>query len=171
MCAIGNEIGSIEPGQYHYPAADLHVTVLDLIGAHETFRRDEAQIETFRSIVADAANDLVPFELLFGGIILSPTGVLAKGYYRDGLHTLRDRLRRISRKNNVDLQERYQSISAHVSLMRFSSPLENCSRLLRFIEKNAECTIGRMTVSTLTLVIHDWYNRRKEILGRFELAS
>ena len=171
MCSIGEEIKMIEPEQYYYPATDLHVTVLDLVGAHEGFRCDEREIGIFSSMVVDAVKEVEPFDILFKGLILSPTGVLVKGYYREGLPVLRELLRREAGNRRVDMRERYQSITAHASLMRYSSPVADREQLLRFMEKNRDRTIGLVTVRSCTLVIHDWYNRRKEVVGRFALRG
>ena len=171
MCAIGEEIKIIEPEQYDYPSTDLHITVLDLIGAHENFICNETQMNVFHSIIEEVVNKVAPFEIEFKGIILSPTGVLVKGFYREGLPVLRDMIRHEARNRRLDLQERYQSISAHVSLMRFSTFLGNRTRLLQFMEKNRERSIGGMTVRGCTMVIHDWYNRRRAVVGRFMLAG
>ena len=171
MCATGEEIKAIEPEQYYYPATDLHVTVLDFIGAHEGFCCNTTHLQLFNSIIEEAVKGAASFEIEFRGVILSPAGILVKGYYRDGLSALRDLLRREARERHVDLQERYRSISAHVSLMRYRSILGNRAQLLRFMENNGERPIGRMTVRRCTLVIHDWYNRRRAVVGRFELAG
>ena len=171
LFSIIEEIKRFEPDQYYYPATDLHITVLDLIAAHEGFRCDEMEIEAFCSMAFDVVKEVAPFDILFKGLILSLTGVLVKGYYRQGLPTLRDRIRREAGKRRIVLRERYQSISAHASLMRFSSPLADRERLLQFMERSGERSIGRMTVRNCTLVIHDWYNRRKAVIGRFPLAG
>lgn len=143
----------------------------DLIGAHTKFRRSEEQIGVCRSILADACQGVASFELRFDGSILSPGGVLVKGYYREGLSALRERIRYLSNARGFSLQERYQSISAHMTLMRFAAPPADKRRLLTFIEKHRLGDLGRMEVRRCTLVLHDWYNRRKEVLGVFTLTG
>jgi hypothetical protein len=70
ISTIEDEIKVMEPDQYYYPKADLHITVIDLIAAHEEFRRNDEQIEEFILLVKKAIKGIAPFELIFKGIIL-----------------------------------------------------------------------------------------------------
>jgi 2'-5' RNA ligase len=171
ISSIENEIKVMEPDQYYYPKADLHITVIDLIAAHEEFRRNDEQIEEFILLVKKAIKAVAPFELMFKGIILSSIGVLAKGYYTEGLQDIRNRIRCIASERGIRIQERYQSISAHTTFIRFSSMLKNHLRLISFVADNLNRKIGSMAVKELSLVIHDWYNRRKEVIKAFHTSG
>ena len=93
ISSIRDEIRKIEPGQYFYPASDLHVTVLDLQSAHESFQRDNERIEESIRLIEMAISGIAQFDIDFRGIIFSNAGILLKGYYYNGLETIRTRIR------------------------------------------------------------------------------
>jgi hypothetical protein len=49
--------------------------------------------------------------------------------------------------------------------------LKNHLRLISFIADNLNRKIGCMAAKELALVIHDWYNRRKEVIKAFHTSS
>jgi hypothetical protein len=167
--ALENDIHAIEPDQYFYPESDLHVTVLDLISARDDFKQSCADIGKFIRLIQKAVTGITPFRISFKGVILSGNGILVKGYYVRGLQDIRGRMREMAIANNIDFQERYQSISAHATIVRFKSTIKNWLRLRAFMKRERRCALGVMTVKELHLVIHDWYNRKKEVVGTFVL--
>ena len=168
---IRDDIRRIEPQQYFYTGPDLHITVLDLQRAHEGFQRDSDRLENCIRLIETVLPGIEPFEISFKGIILSSAGILIKGYYREGLQHLRTGVRNRAVERGITLRERYQSLSAHVTIVRFKSALLNRRRLTAYIQNNMHRPIGAMTVQEIHLVIHDWYNRRKEVVRRFSLPQ
>ena len=55
--------------------------------------------------------------------------------------------------------------------MRFNAVLKNRSRLLSYLDAAWNREIGCMAVQELSLVIHDWYNRKKEEIETFILRG
>jgi 2'-5' RNA ligase len=163
------EMKAIEPKQYYYPETDLHMTVLDLISASANCHIDEDLKNKAMQIINFAILDSKPFEIEFRGIVLSNGAILIKGYYSEGLSELRDNIRRLAPQYDFELKERYQSISAHVTIGRFASKLENPEIFIRKIEAYRDYPIGVIQVNQLELVIHDWYNSRKNVLQKFFL--
>jgi 2'-5' RNA ligase len=168
---LEEELRKIEPEQYYYPEHDLHLTVIDLISANENFIRDDDIISQFEKLVENATDKLPPFDINFQGIIISNAAVLAKGYYRHGLTQLRERIRKNAIDQRIDLQERYQSISAHSTIVRFKSNLRHREELLTVAQKYHQIDLGSLQVNQLDLVIHDWYNRKKETIRSFILKD
>jgi 2'-5' RNA ligase len=171
LCQLSINIGTIEPEQYLYPQSDLHVTVLDLIGAHEGFEKEEKKIRKSVKVIKEAAHDLSPFEIKFKGLIATPAAILAKGYCDSSLQLLRRRIRERAAKEDFNLQERYETFSSHATIVRFGKKLKNREKLLAFIHENCDFEIGTTTVKEMHLVVHDWYNRRKEIIEMFTLKK
>ena len=171
ITALADEFKAIEPDQYYYPASDLHVTVLDVISAHEGFLRDDRQIERFNRLIEQAIAGIAPFELYFEGTMVSSIGILTKGFYREGLQDIRARVREVARAEGTEFRERYQSISAHVTLMRFTTAIKNRSRFLSAVDRCRNLKLGGMVVNGLSLVIHDWYNREKTEVGTFVVGG
>ena len=145
------------------------ITILDLIGAHENFKRDNELIGKFVRFIEKSILGIAPFDISFKGIIVSSVGILAKGYYQEGLQEIRTRMRDIAATEGINFQERYQSISAHITFVRFKSAIRNRPALSSYIQKEYDREIGTMTVREIHLVIHDWYNRKKEELNRFTI--
>lgn len=165
---ITENIRKIEPDQYYYPVADLHLTVIDLISAAECFQPDAAVSAGYLSVVKDAVRGLKPFDIRFKGIIVSDAAILAKGHYQDDelLH-LRRQIRTLAAVRGLELKERYQSISAHSTVVRFRTSLRDRAQLLAAVAQHAQDDIGILHVKELDLVIHDWYNRKRENVGKF----
>ena len=163
------EMKAIEPRQCYYPETDLHMTVLDLISASTHFHVDEAMKNKVMQIINFATLDVKPFEIEFRGMIVSNGAILMKGYYREGLSELRGNIRRFATQYGFELKERYQSISAHVTIGRFISKLENHEQFIRKIDAYQDFKIGVIEVNQLELVVHDWYNSRKNKLQKFLL--
>jgi 2'-5' RNA ligase len=159
----------LEPEQYFYPLSDLHVTVLDLISGRENFDHTAPLITRSMELVQNTVSDcFTPFDIDFRGLIASNAAILAAGYYHEGLQMLRDRIRENARSQNIDLKERYQSISAHSTIIRFKSRLKHNRELLALLREYRDFPIGKFQVRKLELVIHDWYNRRREVIGSFK---
>jgi 2'-5' RNA ligase len=163
------EIRRIEPQQYFYPESDFHVTILDLISANENFIQDNLLITQSSKLVQNTVNGLAPFNINFRGIIPSNEAILVKGYYREGLQKLRNRMRELAHQQNIDLKERYQSISAHSTIVRFKSKLQNREKLLALLQEYQDFLIGEFQVNELELVIHDWYNHRRQEIEKYRL--
>lgn len=166
---IEEEIQKVEPEQYFYPETDLHLTVVDLVSASAGFKKDETLIGKSIQLMENAVKRVRPFTIRFQGIITSNAAVLVKGFYRDGLPDLRHQMRKIAHEEGINLQERYQSISAHSTMVRFKSAFQNRREFLTVVQNFHDLEIGTVLVNELELVIHDWYNRRKEVIKKFVL--
>ncbi|WP_378956485.1 2'-5' RNA ligase family protein [Pelosinus sp. sgz500959] len=167
---IIKQIKKIEPDLYFYPDSDLHITVLEVISGNSEFEKDDAQNNKMIELIENALSSIIKFDIEFKGLIVSDAAVLGKGYYRQGLNQIRNKIRELSREENIDVEQRYQRTSAHFTGIRFKSPLKNRSQLLDIVQKYNVAEIGRFRVNELELVIHDWYNRRKEVIKTFTLG-
>lgn len=163
------KIRSIEGNQYFYPVSDLHVTVLTFLSGRENFILEEEIKRKSLQIVEKAVLALPPFELEFRGIAVTNAAILAKGYYKSGLSSLRDRIRELAIENDFPLRERYQTISGHSTIVRFKNPLQKREKFLALIQEYQDFNLGVMEVDCLKLVVHDWYNSQKETIREFRL--
>ena len=62
-------------------------------------------------------------------------------------------------KKGFKLEERYLSLSAHSTFIRYKNVINSRADLLNYVIKNQEIELGKFKVEKLELVIHDWYNR------------
>ncbi|TCL74265.1 A-kinase anchor protein AKAP7 [Hydrogenispora ethanolica] len=159
---LTEEIQKIESEQYFYPETDLHITILDLISATESFEKNDAMIRESIKVVQNAMKGLSPFDVQFNGIIASNAAILVKGYDDGGLQKLRRRTRKTASEYGIILKERYQSISAHSTIVRFKKALKNREQLSAVLQQYHDFDMGVMKVNELELVVHDWYNRKKD---------
>jgi 2'-5' RNA ligase len=164
-------IRKIESEQYFYPETDLHITILDLISATESFEKNDDIIRESIMVVQNAMKGLSPFDVRFKGIIASNAAILVKGYDDGGgLQRLRKRTRKMASECGMILKERYQSISAHSTIVRFQKALKNREQLSAVLQQYHDFDMGVMKVNELELVVHDWYNRKKDSVRKFALA-
>ena len=135
-----DDLKGIEPNLYYYPAKDFHITVMDVL------KGEEGRVD---------------------GLTASDNAILVRGYYDDQLMVFRQRLRDMLKQRGLSLEERYKTISSHVTIARLHSKFQNPERLLDYIEKPR--SFGTMTVSNMEISFHNWYDTRKEVLSVVEL--
>jgi 2'-5' RNA ligase len=123
---FGEELRAKEPEQYFQPASDLHLTVLSLFGATADHAPYLARLDAYREAADEALRGVPPFNLEIEGVTLSRGAVLAQGFPRDGtLERVRERLRAALAVRGLagGLDQRYRLTTAHLTLVRFATPL------------------------------------------------
>ncbi len=159
------------PEWYVYPDRDLHVTVVSLISARDGYAPGEEAVRRCQACVRAAFAPIPPFTIAFEGLIASPTGLLLKGYYDQGLDTMRTRIREEAARRGLPLLERYETLSAHVSLARYIRPETDREKVESLVWKYKDCLFEEYPVRDLVLVHHDWYNHDSRLLARLSLIS
>lgn len=97
--------------------------------------------------------------------------LLVKGYYSAELSTLRNTLRKELSLHDLLLKERYPTISGHVTVARYTSPIQQADRFLKTLEEFKSINFGQFTTSSLDLVVHDWYNHNSRLISKMSLRS
>lgn len=167
------ELRPVEPSQYYYPARDMHLTVLDIIGARPDFNCPQELLSRYVHCIQRECEQTEPVDWQLAGLIASPAAVLVKGYYAPALASLRERLRRQIARQGLFLAERYRTASGHVTVARFTRPLQNRAAFSQILKKDGQLAFGSFTAATMDLVVHDWYNRTAatRLIRRFCLAG
>jgi 2'-5' RNA ligase len=158
--ALLDQLAAIEPGQYRYPASDMHVTLLSLFTAVEDPSRQLARLNDYRAVVHTALEGIEPFDIVFDGLALSPGAVLARGFAGGaGLDMLRERLRTGLREQGLaaSVDQRYRLVTAHATLLRFRAPLRQPERFAARLAALRDHPLGKMHVDEVELVVNDWY--------------
>lgn len=166
--ALG-KLREVEPGQYYYPAQDMHVTVIDLIRATPDFALTPEEEAAYVSAVKLAVEGGHPFEVAFRGLVASGRAVMAAGFYQPGLADLRQAVRHHLGVHKLQLKERYQQTTAHVTVARQQAPLIDPHQDLATLATLANLNFGTLVVDQVELVVHDWYNSRKRVLAKLSL--
>ena len=162
---------AVEPDLYCYPAADMHITVMDVIGAHPDLHLSPDQLDRYRQVIGTTVAVCPAIDWHLAGLMLSPGAVMVKGYYSPALQDLRARLRTNLAQAGLALHERYQTRSGHVTVARFAHPLRDPLAIIRLIDEERPLACGDFTTHTVDLVIHDWYNHRVQPVATFALAE
>jgi 2'-5' RNA ligase len=166
-----SSLGKIEPGQYCYPARDLHITIFDFIHGTETYTRDPELERAFARISRESLKGVHAFPVAFKGIVFSNAAGLIQGYDDNLLIEIRNKIRLSLVASGIRNDERYASESAHITFMRFAGKLAKAKELCGFINENRDTDLGMETIREIELVEHDWYNHEstKRIIERFSL--
>ncbi|MDC2891437.1 2'-5' RNA ligase family protein [Psychrosphaera algicola] len=94
-----DELRTIEPEQYYYPASDLHLTILSIISCIDGFNYSDIDADAYSNVFKAAVKDTGPFKVHFKGITVSPSCILVQGYPDfEPLTKLRDSLRQRFKK-------------------------------------------------------------------------
>jgi 2'-5' RNA ligase len=161
-----DRLTNVEPQQYRYPVADMHVTILPLFTATDNPAGELARLDDYRAAASAALQGVETFEIDFDGITLSRSAVMARGFPSGpALETLRERLRSQLRERGLDasLDQRYRLVTAHVSLFRFAAGLQDAAHFAALLEELRDEPFGTMHVEKLELVINDWYMSSKSL--------
>ena len=153
---------SLEPRQYYYPAADVHLTILSLISAHAGFSLAAIEPAAYAQAVREALRGLPPFAIRYAGLTAVPGGVLVQGFPLDeGLLHLREALRAHFRQAGLahSIDQRYRLQTAHSTVIRFRQPLASPAQLVAALARCRQQLIGTFEVRTVELVFGDWYQR------------
>lgn len=164
-----DKMKKIEPSQYYYPIKDIHVTLFDFITARQNFNYTDKQVKVFQKIVESVLEDIEKFEINFDGIVASDGAIMVKGYYQKQMECIRQRLRREIIEHNLKIDERYTTRSCHITIARFSRNIQQRDELIKFIEDYKRYPFGKIKVSEIELIYHNWYDSKKEILHRYRI--
>lgn len=151
------------PGQYLYPAEDLHVTIFDFVSAREGFRAGRTLEESCIALCDTVISRTKTFTIEFRGVAFCAAAGLLCGYDRGRLTSLRARIRKLLPRHGIPNTERYPSRSAHATFLRFASLPPDPESLLAFARAHKASPMGEGIVDSLDLVEHDWYNRNSRI--------
>ena len=114
-------------------------------------------------------SEIKPFKIEFNGLTASDNAVMVKGFYEYELQKFREAFRKALKDKGLTLEERYETISSHVTIMRIADKLENPNDFSKFIEHEQERMFGIMNINSFELSFHNWYDTKKEVLLNIEL--
>jgi 2'-5' RNA ligase len=153
-------LAEICPRQYFYQPEELHVTVLSIITMTELWEQEMDRFKECRPLIGRALSGQRPFKIKFYGVTASPDSILIQGFpLNDGLGAIRTSLRQtFTRAGFADmLDRRYKVTAAHITIMRFSRPCPDSTRLVAFLGENRQTNFGECEIGELELIFGDWY--------------
>ena len=157
---------SLEPRQYYYPPADIHLTILSLFTATEHPQPYLSRADDYAQAVGAALAGAPAFTLDTTGITLAPGAVLTQGFPHDAtLAQFRERLREALKERGLGggLDQRYRLRTAHNTVIRFTAPLRDPARFAAALQDCRQLPFGTTVVTGLHLVVNDWYMSSAEL--------
>lgn len=169
-----DELKQVDPSQYYYPNSDIHITVMSIISCYEGFQLDQIYTPDYIHLITESLREIDSFEIKFKGITASDSSIMIQGFpQNDSLNNLRNNLR--TKFKNSDLEQsidkRYSIQTAHSTVVRFRSKLQNKNKFLEILESYKHFYFGSFKVNELALVFNDWYQRKEnsKLLEKFRL--
>jgi len=168
------EAKAIEPGQYYYQNTDIHITLMSIISCYDGFNLKNIHVQNYIELMQQVLARHKSFKIQFKGLTASPSCILIQGFLTDTLNEIRDDLR-AGFKNSVlqqSIDKRYAIQTAHSTVIRFRSELENKDVFVKLIEKYRGFDFGTFEVNKIELVYNDWYQRERFVqkLHQFSLS-
>lgn len=154
------EIAGLYPRQHFYRPAELHMTVMAIIPGTEFLETEKESLPACRAIVGEVLKEARPFSVDFRGATASPDAVMVQGFpANDHLLELRNRLREAFQNAGLgkNLDRRYKTCTAHLTVMRFSEQETDWKRLYDFVEENRGRDFGQTQFQSLQLIWSNWY--------------
>lgn len=161
------QLRDMEPDLYFYPPRDLHVTVVDILKGMPG-RKIPDNIEQYIQCIKECAARIRPFTVEFDGMTASDNAAMVKGFYEAELEDFRILIRRAFAEKSLPLEERYQTISSHITTTRIPIKLQNPKAFIDYIMEPV--SFGTMKTDSLELVFHNWYDSKKTVLAKFPLC-
>lgn len=161
--AIGellDELKSIEPDQYYYPANECHLTILSIINCVKDFKLSDIDAKAYSNVFEQAVKEIGPLKIRYLGVTASPSCILVQGFPdNEQLNILRGKLRSSFKKANLDttIDLRYEISTAHTTVVRFRRPLRNREKFIEVLSKYRKSDFGILEVDRVDLVFNNWY--------------
>lgn len=168
------DVKTIEPDQYYYQNADIHITLMSVISCYDGFDLKDFNVQDYINFIKKVLVRHKSFKIQFKGITASPSCILIQCFLTDTLNEIRDDLRKTFKNSDLQqsIDERYIIQTAHSTVIRFRSELKNQAAFIDLIEKYRDFDFGTFEVKQLELVYNDWYQRERFVkkLHTFSLA-
>jgi len=154
------EIAEVAPQQYYYRPAELHLTVLSVIPVSDSWQKAVQRLPEYLAVLDSVLKNRCTFSIAFRGVTASPEAVLIQGFpLNDTLKQMRDDLRAALTRHGLgdNLDRRYRVVAAHLSVVRFSTPMADWKPLKALLTSHRKTDFGECRVRALQLIENDWY--------------
>lgn len=154
------EASKICPRQHLYKPSELHVTMMAIIPGSESWRDEIKRLPACQAALGSILKDGRAFSVHFRGVTVSPDAVMIQGFPTNGALTrMRNQLRGAFQAAGLggNLDRRYKTVTAHLTVMRFARPEADWQRLLDFLQAHRETDFGETCFKSLELIWSNWY--------------
>jgi 2'-5' RNA ligase len=176
VIAFSDQLRRLEPEQYFYTSAQLHLTILTFFSVTPEPAPFDEHRARYLAAVRPVLQQAPPISIRFAGITASPGAVMVQGLFEtEALNKLRDHLRQQLQAHGLagGIDTRYHLQNAHMTIARFRAPLHSPQRLVAALKQARSLPFGRSTIQRLSLVRNDWYLTRKnlETIRHYRLSA
>ena len=163
------QLAALEPAQYLQPASELHLTLLSIVSCISGFTLPQSDAAAyaivFQRVLTELQQDIIerripPLQIELRGVTASPSCILLQGFAQgEGLNRLRDQLRQAYRQSGLyhSMDSRYRQQSAHLTLCRFTRPLQQPEAVLALCRQYQDYLFGHLPLQQIDLVFNNWY--------------
>jgi 2'-5' RNA ligase len=154
------EVAVLCPRQHFYTPSELHVTVMAIIPGSESWREEMHRLPACCAVLDRVIKNRGPIRIDFRGVTVSPDAVMIQGFPADeGLSGLRDELRDAFGRAGLggNLDRRYKTVTAHLTVMRFARPEADWKGLFDLLQAQRKADFGETCFQTLQLIWSNWY--------------
>jgi hypothetical protein len=125
IISIQDLLRKLEPDQYYYPPSDLHLTILEVV-----HNRDPEESSSIAQHIQARIDGIIPKgkdPILDSPILVFDAAGCALGLlpFDDTLQEVRANIRERLLSINISVAPRYAAETAHISFMRYTSPLKS----------------------------------------------
>jgi len=155
--SLMERLRSVLPGQLIYGMGTLHFTLLQLIG-FDVFSQVQLPANYYEVLQAMLVNRLPAFECYFDSVVCTPKTIMVQGWASSDLNHSRDELRRELKRLNYPLLEPYVSNILHMTLVRFTHPLDSgqLTQVWEIAKTFSGRSLGTLKVSALDMGPASW---------------
>lgn len=155
-----DEISAVAPEQHFYQPSEFHLTMLSVIPGSESWRQPAQRLQDYLAALDEVLKGRPPFSVAFRGVTATPEAVMIQGFSEgSALAQLRDDLRvaLAGRGLGENLDRRYKIATAHLTVVRFSTPMKDWRPLKSLLAANRDRDFGTACFRALQLIEGDWY--------------
>ena len=160
------DLKALEPDLYFYPEHDLHITVMDVLRGEEG-RSIPENIAQYIDCIEACSRDISPFAITFDGLVASDNAIMVRGFYDEALLRFREKLRSAFAESDLKLEERYKTISSHITITRLPERYHDPEAIMDYVMMPR--FFGSMVVDSMEVTFHNWYDTKKRVLSNIFL--
>ncbi|MGJ5643281.1 2'-5' RNA ligase family protein [Formosa sp. S-31] len=161
-----DDLKAVDPNQYYYPDSDIHITVMSVISCYSGFRLKTIVLQDYIHLIQECLQQIQEFSIAFKGVTGSLSCIMIQGFpTSEGLNQLRDALRHKFKNSSLQqsLDSRYTIQTAHATVVRFKSELQQKAEFINCLNQYREFDFGTFNVNEVELVYNDWYQKAEHV--------
>jgi len=169
---IINPLQRIEPNQYFYPAASMHLTIKNIRTIHEPPIFNESDVNKVNKLFNDIIPKFQPFEFKVEDVLIFPTSISVMAYSDDILQKLVLALDNGLKEIGVSDDKKYLSDSVfwgNITVCRFTEKPSDL--FIAEVKKMRNLKIGKFKVENINLITCNAVCREnsKKIIAEYKL--